>query len=248
MFKDIKPQSGESTMTQNQKYFGMTTTQIAILAGLAGMVCLLFAVAGLLVLRGGLGGSAPAPQNTPTPESTVTPFLLPSPTATATITPIPYEMLIPQGWVQFKTSLVEIWLPKGFKKGDPKKIKDSADLATPELVITESPSRSSLYNMIVIVSYEPLTADSLDAYLDSEIAKIPTNIRMTERRKVSVNSVNAVRILLETRLNSVDANELTYVFLDGGTVWFVEYVAQISEFYEQLDTFERSVKTFRTVK
>jgi len=43
MFKDIKPQSEESIMEseespmpQNRKYFGMTTTQLAILARFGG--------------------------------------------------------------------------------------------------------------------------------------------------------------------------------------------------------------------
>ena len=158
-------------------------------------------------------------------------------------------MLIPEGWVQAKTGLVEIWLPAEFKQSDPGSFRDSADLAMPELFMREASSSSSLYQMLVMISYEPLTADSLDTYLDAEIAKLPSTIRVAERRKVLVNSTEVVRFVFETRSdNSIDINDMAYVFVDGSTVWYVEYVAQINEFYEMLSTFEQSAKTFRFVR
>jgi len=39
-----------------------------------------------------------------------------------------------------------------------------------------------------------------------------------------------------------------YVIQDGTAVWFVEYVAQINEFYDTLPSFERSAQTFRIVR
>src|SRR5512143_3795538 len=121
-------------MTQNRKYLGMTVQQIAILAGLAGAACLLFAVGGVLFLRRGLNSLAAAPQNTPTPSFTPTPFVLPSVVPTQTITPVPYEMLIPLGWLQFKTGLIEIWLPKEFKAPKSKTVDNSVNWAVPEMV------------------------------------------------------------------------------------------------------------------
>jgi len=235
-------------MKQNRKYLGMTIGQIGILAGLAGAACLLCGLIGLFVLRGNSGFFSRSPENTPVVLSTPTIFLLPTLTATVAPTAIPYEQLIPGGWLQFKTSLVEIWLPSGFKLGDPKLLSNSANLAIPELAITGTTSNSSLYQMLVMVSYEPLAAVSLDAFLDSELAKLPTEVRVAERRKVSVNSIDAVRFVFETRSNNIDINDLAYVFLDGSTVWYIEYAAQINEFYEMLFTFEQSVKTFRIVR
>jgi len=226
----------------------MTFTQIVIVAGLAAVACLLFTVTGWFALRGRLNQYALAPQNTSVPQSTATPFVIPTIAPTGTPTPIPYEMLIPVGWVQFKTGLVEIWLPAEFKSGDLKQYSDSANLAMPELLITGATSKVALYQMLVIVSYEPLTANSLDAYLDTKIANFPTDIHVAERRKVSVNSVDVIRLVIETRSNNVDVNDLVYVFLDGSTVWYVQYVAQINEFYELLSTFEQSVKTFRVAR
>ena len=236
-------------MTQNRNYFGMTPTQIGILAALAGTVCLLFGLAGWFVFRGKFNPLASAAQNTSIPQPTPTPFMMPTLALTGTPTAVPYEMLIPDGWVQFRTGLVEIWLPAEFKLADPSGFHDSADLAMPELFMREASSSSSLYQMLVMVSYEPLTGDSLDAYLDAEVARLPSTIRVAERRTLLVNSTEVVRFVFETRSdNNIDINDMAYVFLDGSTVWYVEYVAQINEFYEMLSTFEQSVKTFRFVR
>ncbi len=235
-------------MEQNRKYFGMTTTQIAILAGLAVAACLLFAVAGWLVLRG-LGDSPPPPQNTPIPQSTATPFLLPTLTPTETLTPVPYEMLIPEGWVQFKTALVEIWLPKGFKQQKPKASDDLSASMTLDLEVVRPPSKKvSLNPVIVMVSYEPLVAESLDAYVEGLPAQLSADVHVAAKRKVTINSVDAILILLEMKIDSDDVNDQVYVFQDGGTVWFIQYIAQINEFYDMLPTFEQSIKTFRPVR
>ena len=235
-------------MTQDRKYYGMTTQQIGLLAVLAAAACLLFAVAGFLVIRGGLGGPA-APLETPTPQSTATPYVLPSPIPTGTLTPIPYDQLIPAGWEQHKTALVELWLPPGFKPVDPKKlIVKSEGTKTLDLILQGSLSQTSLYVVVVAVFYEPITTGSLDAQVDKALAETPADYRLTERRKVLVNSTEVIRIVQETRLQGVDANQLTYAFQDGGTIWYVQYAAQINSFYEALDTFEKSVKTFRPVR
>ena len=235
-------------MQQNRKFFGMTLSQLGILVGLAAVACLLFGLAGWFALRGRSGLFARAPENTPTPPATSTMIVIPTFTPTETPTPLPYEMLIPSGWKQFKTDLVEIWLPSNFKLGKSKLSNDLQNSAVPELVITGVTSKSSLYQMLTMVSYEPLTAESLDDFLDAGLAKFPAEIRLTERRKVSVNSIDAVRFVFETRDNNVDIDVLAYVFLDGSTVWYVEYGAQINEFYDMLSTFETSAKTFRIVK
>lgn len=238
-------------MMQNRKILGMTTTQIAILAGLAVVACVLLGVAGWLALRGGSNLLVPAPQDTAVFPATATPFMLPTLAPTSTITPtppLPYESLIPEGWLQFKTALVEIWLPKQFKQGNLKSFIDPESTSTPELVMTGIASDSSLFQAYAMLSYEPLAMESLDAQLDADLTKMPPDVRMAERKKVTVNSSEAVRFVFETRHDNVDVTQLTYVFLDGTTIWFVEYAAQIKDFYDLLPTFEQSVKTFRVVR
>jgi len=233
-------------MTQDRKHFGMTSKQIAILAGLAVAFLLLLGAGGWLILGGGGARLAPAPQNTPVPQPTATPFVFPTASPTATLTPVPYEMLIPEDWVQSKTALVEIWLPKEFKST--KSAGDATNLGTLDLVLTGVTSKSATYDMLVIVSYELLAGDSLDAHLTSKTAGLSSDRRVSARSNVSVNSVEAVKLLFERRTDNIDFTELVYVFLDGSTVWYVGYVAQINEFYEMLPTFEQSIKTFRIVR
>ncbi len=234
-------------MTHDRKYFGMTTTQIGIIAGLAGAACLLFGLTGLFVLRGRFLRQPPA--NTPVVGATATPFTILSLTLTMTPTPIPYELLIPNGWIQFKTGLVEIWLPPSFKAAGPNTASGiTGSSVVLEMALTGSSPSSSLNNIFVTVSYEPLTSDSLETFLDTRLENIPADINMAERRKVLMNSTPAYRLMFERHSNNVDTNDLLFVFLDGSTVWYVKYSAQINEFYEMLPTFEESVKTFRVVR
>lgn len=232
-----------------QKFFGMTRLQIGILAGLAGILILVLSAGAFLVLRN-VSPAASAPQATFTPPPTVTSVAATPPTVSPTPAPtaIPYEQLIPAGWKQYKTSLVEIWLPANFKLGDKKALNQTAQLAFNELFITEVPSKTSTYNMLVSISYDLMTGDSLDDFLQTKLQQLPAEIRVTDRRTVYVNTVEARRLMLELRVNNIDINDMVYVFQDGNTVWYVEYVAQIGEFFENLPIFEQSIKTFRTVK
>jgi len=234
-------------MKQDDRYFGMTTMQIGILAGLGAAACLLFAMLGWFVFQRGSGFAPLASQPTPVPQSTSTPFVLPTLTPTATPTPVPYELLIPDGWLQFKTALVELWLPKEFKPGDAKLLQDLTTVS-PEMFLTGVTSKTSLYNILVLVAYEPLTANSLDDHLEAQFANARAQIHVAEKKNISVNSMDGIRVVYELRSNNIDMTAVDYAFLDGGTVWSVMYIAQINDFYEMLPTFEKSVKTFRIVR
>ena len=85
-------------MDLNKKYFGMTVTQIGILAGLAVLALVLFCVVGSLVFGKVSGSSAPdAATATLTLQPTVTMVTTPTLTTTPESTPLPYESLIPAG-------------------------------------------------------------------------------------------------------------------------------------------------------
>lgn len=226
-------------MTQEKKYFGMTVKQLGIVGGLAIVACLLFGVLGISILRRGMGLSR-SPQSAPTAVSTATMIVIPTLTPTVTATPVPYEQLIPEGWKQFKTTLVEIWLPPTFK---------SVKMNLKEELAAESgDSKTSLYKMRAIVGFDALAGKTLDEYIDGTLPTIDPTFHAVERRKVSVNGTEAIRMLFEGRVDSVDVNELVYVMPDGDTAWYVFYAAQINEFYETLSLFEESIKTFRVVR
>jgi hypothetical protein len=236
-------------MNEDKKILGMTRMQIGILAGMAGVLVLIVCVGGWFVFAN-MGAGLSELAATPTAAPTVTSMVVvpPTPTPTITPTPFPYEQLIPAGWKQYKTSLVEIWMPPNFRLADKKTKDTTAGFARNELLITEIPSKSSAYTMLVGVSYDLMTGDSLDAFLDAKFPSLPYQARVSDRRTVFVNTVEARRIVIEFRINNIDFNDMVYVFLDGSTVWYVEYVAQITEFFDNLPVFEQSIQTFRTVK
>ena len=213
-------------MSQDRKYFGMTTQQIGILAGLGALACLLFGVMGILFLRRGSSGLfSQALESTPAVRFTATPFVIPTTTPTATPTPIPYDELIPSGWVQHKTGLSELWLPSNFKtsrSGTSSGISGNSVLLD---MAFQSSSESSLYTMSVSVSYEPLTTSTLEEFVDLRLSNVPAEINIAERRKVSINSVDAYRLMFERHQDNVYTDDLLFVFQDGGTIWYVEYIA-----------------------
>jgi hypothetical protein len=232
-------------MNEERKFFGMTRVQIGILAGLAVFLLLLICGGGVLILRrGGMGFSG---QSVPTVMPTVTSVMVTPPTLTPTITmtPVPYDQLVPSDWKQFKTSLVEIWMPGNFTLADNKTKDITANFGVPDLQLTEVSSKSSAYTMLVSISYDYSTGASLDELLDEKFPTIPFQARISDRRTVFVNTHEARKIVIEFKVNNIDFNNMVYVIQDGSTIWYVEYVAQIAEFFDNLDTFEQSINTFR---
>ena len=237
-------------MDLNKKYFGMTVMQLGILAGLAGLAFMLFCVVGYLFLSRSTGISASQfPTATATIQPTVTMVLTPTPTTTPASTPLPYESFIPAGWVQYRTALFEIWMPAGYKAAKTTDVLVTGLGGSPivDLAMRGAASSKSPNRIYMTVSYEPMTTDTLDAFITQRLAGL--GLAPSERNKVTLNTVPAVRLVFSGRKgNNTDINELTYVFQDGTTVWYVQYAAEITEFYNLLANFESSAKTFRVVK
>ena len=239
-------------MARTKKYYGMTGSQIGILGSLGILTCCLLGVLGWLVANGdGISLARPEPP-TPTIISSPTMIVIPTATSTPAPTPIPYEQLIPAGWVQHKTALFEIWLPTGYKETKLDVSKLPEGFTPPALALSQGDIKSSLYIKWVLVSYEPLAKDSLDAQLDtwiSEGSAISSYMRVVERKKVSLNGIEAIRFIIENRsTDNIEVAFLSYVFLDGTTIWTIQYATSITEFYTLLPAFEDSAKTFRITK
>jgi hypothetical protein len=231
-------------MTRNKKYLGMTVTQLGILAGLAGLAFLLFCIVGWLVIRRGfraVQSAAPIPTALPT----VTLAVVATPTSAPTATPVPYESLIPDGWVQYKSPLYEVWLPAGYRNDAANHLviglgnTPIVELSMSGTYTTKSPNR-----IYVTIAYESMTGDSFDKFVNERLQALGPIL--SERSRVDLNTVPAVRLVFTGRKsNNTDINELTYVVQDGTTVWYLQYTAELTEFYNLLTTFEASAETFR---
>lgn len=230
----------------------MTISQLGILGALTGTLVLILCIAGYLIFAGRVISLAPQPIAPTTVLATAT--LVAPPTSTPTLVPtaIPYEQLIPQEWKQFKTSKVELWLPGDYRQATIKDLVFLNKELTAELTLSRTPTDTSLYNLYVIIASEPLRGDSIDSHLESlptNMPTTPTTSRLVEERNIFLNGTPALRLLSEGKSSdNLDVNALTFVFLDGNTVWYLEYWTQINEFYNHLETFEKSALTFRFVK
>ena len=237
-------------MDLNRKYFGLTVTQLGILGGLAVIALLLFCIVGFLIL-GEVRNKALTQNIVPTQTVQPTPTIVLTPTLTATPapTPIPYASLVPQGWAQFHTALYEIWMLPGYKSVKAIDVLMTGLGGTPilDLSLKGAYTSKSTNKIFLTVSYEPMTSDTFDAFIASRLTTLSVN--PNERTNTMINSDPAVRLVFSGRKgNNTDVNELTYVILDGTTVWYVQYTAEITDFFNLLSDFEMSAKTFRVVK
>ena len=247
--EEEEKRSFDLTRLQVGPFASMTVAQIGILLGMAGVLIILACVGGFLVVRN-LGGDGLSQQQPPTAIPTVTSAVIASPTVTPTLTltPVPYELLVPADWKQYKTSLVEIWLPPNFKQSSKKTSDLMNGFFATELLITEVSSKSSAYNRQVAVTYDIMTGDSLDEFLNGKFPHLAYQANVTDKRNIVINSLDARRIVIEYRANNIDYDDVVYVIQDGATVWYIQYAAEITEFFNNLPIFEQSVKTFRPVK
>ena len=115
-----------------------------------------------------------------------------------------------------------------------------------DLALSASLTAKSTKKIYMTVSYEPVTADTLDAFITARLTGL--GVTPSERTKITLNTVPAVRLIFSGRKGNNDINELTYVILDGTTVWYIQYTAEITDYFNALANFESSVKTFRVVK
>jgi hypothetical protein len=236
-------------MDLKKKYFGMTVMQLGILGGLAILVVLMFCIVGFLVLGKARGAAlskiaTAAPTIEPAPTLIVTPTISPTPGPT----PLPYESLIPAGWAQYRTSLYEIWMMPGYKNAKADALVTGlGGSPITDLSLSGSTSKKAPNKIYLTVSYEPLTTGTFDEFVNQKLTSL--GLAPSERSKVTLNGVPALRLVFTGRkANNTDVNELTYVIQDGTTIWYVQYTAELNDFFNMLPNFETSAKTFRVVR
>ncbi len=252
---------------RSRRILGLTVFQLVVLTCLGGLT--------LAVLAGGFwyvsttAGLFPTPivlpSATPTPTWTLTPTLTPFPTATITPlrTPTP-RVLIPEGWAQYNTGEVEMWLPPEFQWVDdpPALYKDLSaafkkagrdDLAAP--LEKNPPEYKMLFQgytpgrllFIPTVSLDAtlLTTSTLDRWVEQAFATLPDGFFVAQRMPFEMEKYSARRVVVEANLNSLYLGYAHYFIYDGANVWHVICTAHIREFYTLLPIFDQIVQTFR---
>jgi len=251
---------------KSKRYLGMTALQLAILGCLAFVACGAIAGGVFFVSSGPTGPGIsifPSREPSSTPQPTMTPFLSETPTIPPTATLVPYEELIPNGWNQYTTNSLELWLPTQFEQADVgQERQDRIDLYEqlgyddiareleenpPAYVLWFKVSEpgSTLYITDLTVETVLMDAPSLDEFLDREYASLPQEFILVNRQEVSVGNYEARRALLEANLSNVYIGVAQYAIFDGVNVWFITCGSNFNEFYTWLPEFDKIARTFR---
>lgn len=208
-------------MKTGQRYFGMTLTQIGILAALALAACVVIGILGALMLN-----LAPATQQA---EPTYT--LQPSPSATVTSTPWPTVTPIPD-WQehQFADGQAGIWLPASYTGGDTatsneiimEKLRTTFTdeafasdiqglLAIPEIVFFAFDTEftdSARFMYVGTEALNPALALSMDYYLSRTMDNFTgANDRVVERQIAQLDHYSAGKLVVESKVPAGDVEQ-----------------------------------------
>lgn len=180
-------------------------------------------------------------------------------TSLAVVEPIP-------GWEKFEGRGIEFWLPESYEGGSPSEKLDvfvenvralGPDFEKVARAIEKHPSAfvimavdsnvgptGALTNVNVTTELLP-SSFGLNAYLDRAIQHLPRQIRLIERKLVSLDAYQAGRLVLEFEAQNLHTKQIAYVIKDGSAVWVVTYTTGADEFDHRLAVFEQSIHTFK---
>ncbi len=226
-----------------QRYLGMTVTQLIVLAclGLATIGIMGFAAIMILGKMTSLNGitnpptqenqAASSPLPTRTPFSSPTP-ILPSLTFTATT----YESLIPGEWKQAKYEKVELWMPAEFVQKS-----DGGYL----LYAENGNENGNGFIVSVNLTNEKTTLSNLDDFVQEGLTQFTPQMTFLEKKNFQIGTYEALRLKVQMIFNSVPMGEAIYFIKDGDTVWILSGLSHYDEFRNWILIFDKIARTFR---
>jgi hypothetical protein len=237
----------EDKPRSNVRYFGMTKTQLTILV-VFGLI-ILGLLGGLAWVISGVGLSNLIPVS---PVSTDPATVVPLPTftlrntstppePTPTDTPVSYESLIPEGWIQFKVGKAEMWMPATFVKAAPG--EDLLAAVEKSTLKKDIPTKITLWK-------ESVPGMDLDTYVNENLKNFPNfslylDTTILEKKKFPVDPFEGKRVKVEYIAMGVQAEFAYYILKDGSTFWVITCGTYLSEFPEWQPIFDKVVHTFR---
>jgi hypothetical protein len=226
-----------------QRYLGMTVTQLIVLAclGLATIGIMGFAAIMILGKMTSLNGitnpptqenqAASSPLPTRTPFSSPTP-ILPSLTFTATT----YESLIPGEWKQAKYEKVELWMPAEFVQKS-----DGGYL----LYAENGNENGNGFIVSVNLTNEKTTLSNLDDFVQEGLTQFTPQMTFLEKKNFQIGTYEALQLKVQMIFNSVPMGEAIYFIKDGDTVWILSGLSHYDEFRNWILIFDKIARTFR---
>ncbi|MGC1378853.1 MAG: hypothetical protein WA821_21655 [Anaerolineales bacterium] len=258
---------------KSARYFGMTNSQLGILAGAAAVV---------LLVIGGLSWFVFAPPSPEQPAAVATEIPpTPSPYFTQVIvvtsppTPSPEiaTSVPPDGWVEFQTQGARLWLPSNFVGGDlltnrAESINSITRLGGARFKNTvkamkQTPSQLVMWMVDKTVSNDPIIMTilithevkeegiSIEQYLQDNITSVSATLSTTvyETKKITLLGREARRMAYRQQIQAgYEIAGVAYYIKDENDFWVVDYMLDPNKYTDMLSMVEQSIHTFDLVK
>lgn len=270
------PQGKQATKSKSVRYFGMTRSQIGILAGVAALALLIVCSLSWFILLPPPSAPVSAPTATqlpPTPPSveavplTVTPSPTPPPVIATNMPPV--------GWAEFQTQGATLWLPNNFVGGDilhqeGETIQKINRLGIPfrnvivqiknaqptvQLWMIDKIVNTSLTIMTVKVHHYVETTDkTIDQFVTDDLngnfngTPVAMIITVNETKKMTILGRETRRQTYQQNEGGKDATGIAYYIKDGADFWIVDYLMEPNDYIDMLPIVEQSIGTFYLVQ
>lgn len=251
---------------QQRRLFGMTMTQMLILG------CLALAAIGT-IFGGFIFISSSGVPGRGSLFPTAAPTLLAQPTPvsgegvppgdSSNIPPVQSNGQIPSDWKRYTSTTIEIAVPPQFLAVDAETERlerieayrsQGFDFLADRL---EGPSfdyrfwfnfpqpETITYNTYIAVKADILPTETLDGYIDEAYGPALQGFEVVDRQNVTIENLQARRVLLEASINNQPIGVAEYVITDEVNLWIVSAGSIREEFYSWLPEFDRVVRSFR---
>lgn len=248
-----------------KRLFGMTMTQMLVLACLAlAAIGTIFGGFIFISSSGAPGGGALFPTSAPGLSSPATaPEDAVPPGGPSTIPAVVGNDQIPSDWERYSSTTIEIAAPPQFEAVDPEterleRIEAYRNQGFAFLAERlENPSfdyrfwfnfpqpETIVYNTFIAVKADILPTETLDEYIDEAYSPALQGFEVVDRQNITIENLEARRVLLEATLNNQPIGLAEYVITDQVNLWVISAGSIREEFYSWLPEFDRVARSFK---
>jgi hypothetical protein len=102
-----------------------------------------------------------------------------------------------------------------------------------------------IYDTHITVRSDILPTFTLDEYVDEAYGAGLQGFQVLDRQEITIENLQAQRILLEANLNDQSIGVAEYIITDEVNLWVISSGSSLEEFYSWLPEFDRVARSFR---
>jgi hypothetical protein len=252
--------------TRQKRLFGMTLTQLMILGCLA-LAAIGTIFGGFIFLSSSTtpGGLALLPSSVPTFSLQPTSISDQSgaPGGPSTIPSVVSDEQIPSNWEQYTATTIEISVPPQFESINAETERQRRietyraqgfgfladrleNLSFDYRFWFNFPQPETVtFDTHITVKADILPTITLDEYIDEAYGAGLQGFQVLDRQDITIENLQARRILLEANLNDQSIGVAEYIITDEVNLWIISSSSSLAEFYSWLPEFDRVARSFR---